>query len=295
MITILQALGFLVTTIARLVTGLAITTMEITVLANIFTTLMTFIVWWQKPTDVETCHLFELQTTIETIITKAGADADGQYKETPLDFISRDDWSGSLMWNYYVNILRRLGLFKFNIRYEKPAQRFTTFNFPKPGSRREQFIFLAFTLVYCAFFIGAWDFHFPSNTERTLWRTATLAQAVVTLIVAAHEITMFDQPVMHSEPTRHVQSQESSHAESVAKKLGIGSFRSLWDMPCNNELTGNYPCMDVPLRSILLTTPCCAAYVLCRWCILAEDVTALRNLPASAFLKVEWTPWWPWL
>lgn len=295
LITVIQALNFLVTTVTRLVTGLAVTTFEMTVLANIFATLATFIVWWQKPTDVETCRLYSLQTTIETIVREAGADADGQYKDTPLDFVSREEWSGSLHWNYYVNILRRLHLFTmFHRDYEKPAKCVKTFNFPKPGSRTEQLFFLAFSLTYCAFFLGAWNFYFPSNTERTIWRTVVVAQCIFTTIVAIFETICFLDVAPQPREVQHLHTTDSVPAASASEKSRINAIREHWNTPCNNELTGNFSFMDVPLRSLLLTTPCCAGYVICRWMIIALDVSTLRLLPASAFRRVDWSPYWPW-
>ncbi|KAK3066071.1 hypothetical protein LTR53_017717 [Teratosphaeriaceae sp. CCFEE 6253] len=97
LITVVQALNFLVMIIARFATGLVVTTLESTVLANIFCTLATFFVWWEEPADEDISRLFPIHTSIDKIVQEAGADANGQCRDTPLDFISRDEWSGGLL------------------------------------------------------------------------------------------------------------------------------------------------------------------------------------------------------
>ncbi|KAK0276512.1 hypothetical protein LTR35_010375 [Friedmanniomyces endolithicus] len=294
-ITAMQALNFLVTIIARFATRLEVTTLELTVLANICCTLVTTLVWWHKPTDVETSQTFPLHTTIETIIKDAAVDSKETYRETPLDFLSHDEWSGSLLWNYYVNILRRLKVLEiFRLQYDKPAQRMSSFNFPLPGSRPHLLFLLCFTMAYCAFFLLAWNSHFPTTTERTLWRAVVVAQSVAGFIAGGFEIAMFNTPVKHSPSTPQQAPKAGVRTNPKRGQAAISSLHTLWDMPCNNELSGRFPDLDVPFRSILITTPCCAVYVVCRWYILTEDIVMLRSLPASAFRQVPWTPYWPW-
>lgn len=298
LITGIQTLRFLVAITARFITGLAVTTLEMTVLANVFCTIMTFVAWWHKPTDVEISHLFELPTSIEKILKDAGDCADGQYRDTPLDFVSRDEWSASLLWNYYVNILRRMNLLRiFRLRYDRPAQHMSTFNWPKPATRLQLVFILGVAVAHCAFFLGAWTFHFPTPIERTLWRSVAVIQAGISLTAAAFEIILFRSPIEHTRrqsPTLEGVNICSS-AHTGLKKIGCTLVRDLWSMPCNNELTGHFPCLDVPLRSILVTTPCCALYVVCRWYIIFEDLVALRSSPSSAYQHVNWTPYLPWL
>ena len=94
------------TTLARAAQGLAITTKELTVVGFIFCSLATSICWWYKPNDVEFGHVFELSTSIDDILKQAGEEASQVYRNTPLDFASREEWTLGNLWIYYVNILR---------------------------------------------------------------------------------------------------------------------------------------------------------------------------------------------
>jgi hypothetical protein len=286
-----QAVVFLVTTIARLSQHLAVTTMELTVLANICCTLATYICWWHKPNNIETSRVFELTAPIHKIIMEAGPDTHGTYHDTPLDFVSCNEWAPSRLWNYYVNILRRMGLLKvFNLHYSRPAQRINTFNFPKPVSRRWAFFLVFISVSYTAFFIGAWNFHFPTEIECWMWRSISLAQSTMALAGGLFETQNFYATRQRVGPRR-----PSSAADNTTDEKGVGRLRKLWDMPCNNELTGNHSCFNVPFRSILISTPFAAMYTLCRWYILVEDFANLRALPDSAFKQVDWTQYLPWL
>lgn len=285
----------MVTTLARFGQNLAVTTLELTVLANICCTLATYLCWWSKPNSIETSHFYSLNVPIEDIVRNAGNETNGSYRDTPLDFVSRDEWSASRLWNYYVNILRHLGLLKvFNLHFDRPAQRINTFNWPKPGSRRWAVFLYLFFLTYTAIFLAPWNFHFPTPAESWVWRTAALVQSGITVAVGVFEILWYDLPVRCSSDSRPGRGEKISNAPSKSAS-SMERLRDFWEMPCNNEVTGNYPCVDVPLRSILITTPFMAVYTVCRWFILVEDLMCLRSLPASVFEEVDWTQYLPWL
>ena len=293
--------------------------MELTVLANIFCSLMVYICWWNKPTDVEVGHdPFPLSKTIEEIIVENCPIACDNHKipydyyhNTPLDFISREEGSSSLHWRYYVNILRWLGLLRvFNLHYNRPSQRINSFNFPRDLSRRADLIIAIIALGYTGWFLGAWNFYFPSTYEKHIWRAVTLTQSSLCLAAAIWEI-VWEGPRTENQKsansTTALVTSESTQVPAAAvvcpaqvekggnivNKSILTRLRKLWNRPCNNE-TGNFPSLAIPLRSLLVLMPISAAYCICRWFILVEDILALRSLPASAFQEVNWAPYWPW-
>lgn len=67
-ITILQALLFAVSSIARLTSHLAITTLELTTLAFIMIMLATSYIWRDKPQDVTLGVMLESQHTLTEIL-----------------------------------------------------------------------------------------------------------------------------------------------------------------------------------------------------------------------------------
>lgn len=257
-------------------------------MANIYCTLATYVFWWNKPSDVQTTQLYELKTSMVDIMREAGESASGEYRNTPLDFISRKEWAGSLLWNYLVNFLRRMYLIMKSPN--PPLQRFTTFNFPRPSTKAWLVFVLCVSMAYTSFFVGAWSFFFPSNVELQLWRAVSITQAAMAFIGASFEIIMLDAPVEH---TTKADLPTASNAKT--SQGGKHLLHKLWNTPWNNELTGNFPALDVPFRSVLVMTPICATYVICRIIIIAEDIASLRSLPASAFVTVDWSKFLPWI
>lgn len=120
LITICQVVYFAVTSIARVAQGLAFTTLELTVLGFILCTLATSICWWHEPNNVEVGHKFVLKKSIEDIVREAGQAANGSYRETPLDFVTPERWSGNVLWPYYTNILRKSGCSETGIGHVLP-------------------------------------------------------------------------------------------------------------------------------------------------------------------------------
>nr|OQO28924.1 hypothetical protein B0A51_03944 [Rachicladosporium sp. CCFEE 5018] len=289
LITLLQASIFLINVAARLAQGLGVTTLEVTVLANIFCTLGTFLCWWNKPSDIEVSHCYRLKITMAALIEEVGEECTGQYRDTPLDFISRNEWVGSLAWNYFVNILRRLRLVSRLESQQPPVQKFSSFNFPRL-TRTGCFFMLGVSMAYTAFFLGAWNFYFPTIAEQQLWRAVVATQAIIALLGPLPEVFMVDRQVKTTEPALPTQSITTLSTQELLRKV-----RRLWYHPCNNEMTGNFPCLDVPLHSLLILTPACALYVICRWLIIAMDIASLRSQPASTYETVSWSmflPWW---
>ena len=106
-VVLCQVLWFLVGVIARWIQRLAVTTAELTTVSFIFCSAGTALCWWHKPADV---------VTTETIYTDACwneilQDADqpfGEWRLSPLDFISRKEWWWSKSWMNFVNILNHM-------------------------------------------------------------------------------------------------------------------------------------------------------------------------------------------
>ncbi|OQO13998.1 hypothetical protein B0A48_00873 [Cryoendolithus antarcticus] len=252
LITLLQASTFLITAAARFAQGLDVTTLEVTVLANIFCTLGTYLCWWNKPSDVEVSHCYRLKISMAGLIEEAGEQCTGQYRDTPLDFISRNEWVGSLVWNYFVNILRRFRLVSRLQSQGPPVQKFSSFNFPRL-TRRGCFVMLVVSMAYTAFFFEAWNFDFPTIAEQQLWRAVVTTQATIALLGPLPDVFMVDRDVKTNEFALLTPNITISSTLRLRRK-----FRRLWYYPCNNEMTGNFPCLDVPLHSLLILTPACA-------------------------------------
>lgn len=127
----------------------------------------------------------------------------------------------------------------------------------------------------------AWNFEFPTPTERLIWRISAVYQIVFGLagglsIWYAHavilpkrleKIELFEYP-----PERRLP-------------------RLAWKL--RNIHPDRDPDLTLPLRVILPNILFCVAYCLSRAYILVEDVIGLRSLPEDAFQVVSWSKYIP--
>lgn len=109
------------------------------------------------------------------------------------------------------------------------------------------------------------------------------------------ELLFHDRPFKGSDAASSFNTATCSEAEAAGGDLTARLKHSatvFWSKPCNNTLQKD-PSHDIPLRSILVTMPVLAAYAICRWYLLVEDMIGLRSLPPSAFETVDWMQCWP--
>lgn len=288
---------FTLSTVSRPIKGYAMTTLEITTLAYTFCTIAILFFWRHKPMDVQYPFVLPCDYSLDQIVDRNGRNAADQYYITPLEFVSREEWIGSKLWTYYVNLLRKLSIIHV---YEKPLpiRHVTSFNF-MPPDRPFLFIMLLMSLAYSSIFVAAWKFHFPSEIERILWQTCSLGTLCIVLLGGTFEVIQIVRE-MH---TRRRFTPDSDSENQIA--LAPAPIRShpLPKEPttrvevilqnARNKCPDKDPHYDVPIRSLLITTPLCALYCIFRAFIILEDLISFRDLPASTFMAIEWSTYVP--
>jgi len=155
---ILQCLG-------RAAQRLTITTLELSALAIVVCSIMTSLCWWYKPADVRTPVRLQLQVSITEILQKAGDAASRPFRQTPLDFI--DDLGPS--WS--LNVQPFMGIHAQP--FQRPIPRLGNDRLPNLKGYQEIFLCIA-TLSYASLHLVGWNFAFPTNPERVLWRTCSI-------------------------------------------------------------------------------------------------------------------------
>lgn len=238
-----------------------------------------------SPQKAATQTAVSQSATPQTVIPRS---ARKSFPMTPLDFVSREEWTATLLWRYNVNILRKLRIVRQRDKVW-PAQRISSFNFPKlPRGAAGFTLFLG--MLYSAIFMAAWNFEFPSAMERLLWRISSSMTICLT-------ITMGLVKILPSvlEKARNEKLPDGEAEKGILTRFGHacrGAIRRFEAKKINNSPL-NDPNQDIPLKTFLFTLPICAAYTVCRVYILVEDIIGLRALPASAFQTVNWTSFWP--
>lgn len=274
------------------------TTLELTTLAYILCAIGLIFFWRHKPMDVSHPFVVDCPTPLALIRDSRGRSAaTEEYTNTPLDFIEREEWIVTKLCAYYANLLRRMGVVH-TFPAVKPVRHVHSFYTPAVNVWSLVFILVA-TTGYVAIFLAAWNFHFPSQTEQTLWRIATLSTFFITFFGGLFEIlsmlwrlwrrASFVTP--HRRNTVDIELDRKS--SSLAAKLPPRAQK--WLQRWRNNTPDQDPIMDIPIRSLMITTPLGVLYGICRLIILALDFSTLRELPVTAFMAIDWSMYVPHL
>src|SRR5438045_543931 len=168
--------------------------------------------WMRKPTDIRIPTILECGTPISDILLAEEELASQPYKNTPLDFVSRDERLISLHWAYDQNILRKMHLPLFGRMIKvRPINRIPTDNWPSIDTTFAMFAF-AFSLAYSAIFVSAWNYPFPSFPEALLWRISSVGTMVLILVTITIERSFF----------LHQRTREKCIDENVCLEENIG-------------------------------------------------------------------------
>lgn len=294
LITLCQTLWFIVSIVGRAWLQLAITTGELTTAAFIVSSVATTICWYNKPADVYTSEVVETETTIEQIMADAGDIAKRPYHHTPLDFVSRKEWPWSLYWSNWVNILRKMNIVIYLQR--RPIDRFQVTVVSEPSSLGYG-IFLLLTVIYASVFVCGWNYSFPTDAEKYLWRTSSTAVLVCAFLFWGTGYFAFSlyptrlQPLLEGRKREKVVDEERPLPNSTWAPFKEQAKR-ICDRIRNNSVDRD-PDLTVPLKAILPIYVIGVVYCHARTYIFIEDILQLRSLPASAYSTVDWIGFWP--
>ena len=292
-ITFLQTLLFIVNIIMRAAQGLTITALELSTAAFVFLSVLTTLLWIQKPADVQRCDFIEAKVLISTIRTEGHA-TDTVYSHTPLDFISREEWPWSILWMHGLNCLRRLNLAAQP--QQLPVQRFHNTTVPViKGWPLAAFAVLS--LIYFGIFMTAWNFDFPTDIELTLWRASSsialvtasgcfLTQKVFFNLIPALS-RMFKRQDFRLPKTEASQNQ---NLRPIPKSI-LRHFLSL----LRNNSTSNDPALDTPIGAVMATWFFGFVYIFSRGYIVLADFIELRALPSDAYRSTNWATLAPFI
>ncbi|KAJ9615357.1 hypothetical protein H2200_001432 [Cladophialophora chaetospira] len=264
-VTVVQIGWFCIQCIGRAIQHLPISTLELTTLTFIFCTLCTFFFWNHKPLDAETRIVLRTETPIAEVLVNAGDIASKPYTRTPLDFVKPARSRTSMLTLFWLGLEILLN-FDMESKH-RPIRAFgeskTT---PPRGLRFSDLCFgLVFTFAYVGLHLVAWNFTFPTSTERILWRTASLSLAGLLVL---YFISDFIGVVY---PRQAAQFFYGQHAATIYDILAVSP-----------------PIMRYAPSAIVLT-----CYSLARWYILVEGFVGLRALPMGVYKSVNWSNFIP--
>jgi hypothetical protein len=214
-----------------------------------------------------------------SVLTKSQAGLRGlsdEYRSTPLDFVNDNEYVMHLIWDYYINLLQRLHIPLFSRRITaRPHNRNRGDKFLKTALNFE-FFALVVIIPFSATFMCAWKFYFPSETERILWRTASVFFFVFGAVGGSYtwlwHLMLFEKYKQNAWLSRIEASASPLHRE---KAIPAGST------------------IPLPKSLIWPVSFLCFFHVLFRTYIFVEDIISLRSLPSSVFTSVNWSLYIP--
>jgi hypothetical protein len=165
-------------------------------------------------------------------------------------------------------------------------------NFPRIDHKAEA-IGLLGLIAFNGILVFAWNFTFPTATERTLWRVAsasTLAAAACDGGYFLYCHLVFPRKRKNQEPPIVPQRTPyvggSKHLKNQFQALMQKARKCLPNRDSDSQ---------VPLRMLIPISIITTIYTVFRLYILIQDIIGLRRLPTSAFQNVKWSKYIPHL
>lgn len=288
-----QVLWFACNTVFRAIQGLMVTTLELTTIAFIVCMLATSIFWRHKPTGISKPIVLRSKYTISEILIKAGPAAKDPYRYTPLDFVSRKEWSISILWNHDQVILSRLGIRAFSRpNHKRPIDRIPNDNWPAVTGWA-WLLCVGLTACYCSLFVCGWNFEFPSLVEHVFWKVASLGTLGLVLMGFVLELYGLRNGKLDvdlwMEKRQRLPQYHNGRSHDAGQRTWLGKVVGFM----RNNSPDKDPAFNKDLHVHTLLMLLCAVYTIFRGYILVEDVIGLRSLPASAFETIEWSQYLP--
>lgn len=293
-LAIIQAVWFSINCFGRAASHLFITTLELTTLSFIIIFLITSYCWYHKPKDVSRAIVLATTTPIKDIRARYHPHPDQEWYQTPLDFLSRNEWFASRLWRYYVQILHYLRIPIFRRPACRPYDRFPSDNFLYVDKLAER-IATPIIVLYSCMFMFAWKAEFPTPTERLLWRIAAayfVFFGTACMCVCWHAHYYILPKLSSRNKDECLLSDHDVEHHTAPPPANRGRLQRLaWRL--RNIHPDRDPDLDVPLKVLVPNFLICASYVVFRAILLVEDFIGLRRLPESAFGTVSWSVYIP--
>lgn len=284
LLVFVQNSWFLINLVARRAEDLAITTLELTTAAFIACGYSTQIFWFYKPADIDVPEILETTAGIDQILREAGDAAHRPYARTPLDFVSRQEWSWSILWSAGRGYFRVMGL-KFGVR-GTPMSRFSNTTVP-PLSGIVYIGAMSIAALYFSIFVIAWNWSFPTDIEKWLWRASCIISLICLVPVYLTSILSFGT-YMRRRPSRPVSINDSASVVVVQRQNVVGRAWHRFVSTARNNSIMKEPELNAPMHAIVITWIVGIFYCFARSYVWIEDLMGLRSLPTSAYKTVNW-------
>ncbi|KAL6722316.1 hypothetical protein ACLMJK_001423 [Lecanora helva] len=278
----LQTGWFVLQCLARAAQRLPLTTLELLTMTYVWCTWAIYVEWLRKPLDVEVPMILKTEASTEEILIYAGPTAACPYRRTPLDFV----WEGSPSWT--LDFQPNLG-FRLDPR-RRPMPRILNDLLPRFKEASDIVIVNVVILAYAAIHLSGWNFTFQTQTEKTLWRIASLiilcTVAIFCILARVIPLRILSTIYPFRISERKVTPRSIFYVSTGKLERIVGGP----GLPIRNRKEEKH--VHDQIR-ILAAAPIVIVYVLARLCVMVEAFVALRALPRGCFENVNWTAFIP--
>lgn len=211
---------------------------------------------------------------------------------TPLEFIGHDRFGIDIHWSYYTRLAQLFHIHLFSRPVtSRPWDRFPSDTWLCPDLTYTP-IPICILLGFSCLFLLAWDFYFPTYTEKVLWRICSVYHAIFSIYGGIYYFIEIIQSRRRS--THRHRRLRSSNTLSMRQKpegSGIESPNGLFGcLPKWRKVFADYdPEMGVSFRILLPVTLMCFLYIFARGYIYVEDFISLRVQPSDVYIGVDET------
>lgn len=271
-IVCIQICWLMITTVARAIQKLAITTIELATVSIVFCTVATYFCWFHKPADVTIPIELHIPSSTADILIAGGEVASRPYHMTPLDFVDNlgPSWSGNVM--AFAGV--RSG------PQQRPLPRLPNDRFPHVRGLR-QVLLVTITLFSDGIHIFGWHFAFPTRSERIVWRVASLQMFVTAAFFWGAELGAG----LHRDQTWELLRTMIFHPSQVSDLKRRRSQRASRPQQTPETFPLPWECGASVTMWVL--------YLVARFYVLVEMFAGLRILPQSAYVCVNWSDFVP--
>ena len=165
-----QSIWFIGQCLARVITGLPLTLLELATLGIISCTSLVFYFWMHKPLNVSVPTILRSKAPIATILVEAGDTAKKPFMDTPLDFV---EGQLSAISHCGEPCLEKLGIRK------RPLPRLPNNRDTRLTSLRPHLLLALATIVYSVVHLAGWNASLPTRAEQITWRWSCVVMTIV--------------------------------------------------------------------------------------------------------------------
>ncbi|MCJ1245349.1 hypothetical protein MMC30_002553 [Trapelia coarctata] len=166
-IAVLQVGWLVMQCVARAIQRLAVTPLELLIIAIVPCSAATYFFWLHKPKDVNLPTVLEVDVSLADILLSARQTAINSLHGTPLDFVEGPEMYVLNMYTGSGKIWSWLGS-----RPPRPLTRIPNDRNPQFNAFYQRCLLAAVVASFSTLHFLGWDFDFPSRAEQILWWTS---------------------------------------------------------------------------------------------------------------------------